>query len=102
MKTRTTDHWRYRKQAGVNNHGEQDVGYPALAAAIVRQAVDDWREADRLEKGLVKYSPTNLGAPKVAKDEIEKFFHSQWYGTLCDIDPDRILRKLKEEDHERH
>lgn len=103
MKTRTTDHWRYRKQAGVNNHGEQDVGYPALAAAIVRQAVDDYRFADRLIKGNITYCSTaREGNHHSTKREVIAFLRSQWYGTLCDINPERIINKLKEEEHERH
>lgn len=100
MKTPNTDKWRYRRKPYAQQR-EEDSGWYAIAAAIVRQAVDDWREAERLERGLVKNSPTNLGSPAAAKYEIKKFLHSQWYGVLCDIDPNRILRKLKEEDNER-
>ena len=40
MKTPTTDRWKYRKnQRTQTYHQEDEVGYPALAAAIVRQAV---------------------------------------------------------------
>ena len=105
MRTPSTDKWRYRrepKRTDSRPFQPDDVGWYALAAAIVRQAVDDWRDADRLEKGIVKYSATNLGSPKAAKYEIGKFFHSTWYGTLCDIDPEKILKKLREEDNERH
>lgn len=103
MKTATTDKWRYRKQAGATNHGEQDVGYPALAAAIVRQAVEDYRFANKLIRGDIQYCSTGrTGNQHTVKREVVTFLRSQWYGTLCDIDPERIIRKLKEEEHERH
>ena len=101
MKTITTDRWRYRRKPYAEQR-EEDTGWYALSFAIVRQAVDDWRDADKLLKGLVKHSNTGIESPAAAKYEIEHFFHSQWYGVLCDIDPERILNKLKEEDRERH
>ena len=103
MRTPSTDKWRSRKQAGANNHGEQDIGYPALAAAIVRQAIEDYRFANKLINGNIQYSSTaSYGNQYTVKREVIKFLRSQWYGTLCDIDPERIIKKLKEEDRERH
>ena len=101
MRTPATDKWRYRRKPYAEQR-EEDTGWYALSFAIVRQAVDDWRDADKLLKGLVRYSNTGIGSPTATKYEIVKFFHSQWYGTLCDINPERILNKLKEEDNERH
>ena len=101
MKTCTTDRWRYRRVPNSKYRHEEDVGLYALTAAIVRQAVDDWRDADKMMKGMIRYSNTGITNPYTTKAEIEHFLHSQWYGILCDIDPDRILKKLKEEDNER-
>ena len=99
MKTATTDKWRYRKQAGENNHGEQDIGYPALAADIVRQAVEDYRFANKILNGNIRYCSTAREvSPYNTKREVIRFLRSQWYGTLCDIDPERIINKLKEEE----
>ena len=50
MKTPTTDRWRYRKSK-TPYHGEEEVGYEALAMAIIKQAVMDWRFADECQKG---------------------------------------------------
>lgn len=77
-----------------------EVGFQALAAAIVMQAVDDYRYADEYLKGLhvtKSESWKNRYAHSAAhtKDEVVKFFRSQWYGVLCDIDPDRIIKKLE-------
>ena len=102
MKTPTTDRWRYRKSGQHGFPEEQFTGHPALAAAIVRQAVEDYREAERLERGEIHYSSLGIYCPAQTKKEIVRFFRSQWYGILCDIDPERIIKKLKEEEHERY
>lgn len=99
MKTPMTDRWRYRRRVSDNYHHEDEVGYSALAAAIVKQAVEDYRYADACQKGekLVKsasYNNRMAGSCERTKREIVRFFRSRWYGTLCDIDPNLILRKL--------
>lgn len=94
MKTPTTDRYKYRRTPVKNRNTKYDTGIYALAAAIVKQAVDDYQEADRLLAGTIRYSSTNIVTPKKTQAEVVKFFRSQWYGTLCDIDPNRILRKL--------
>lgn len=99
MKTSTTDRWRYRRTPNAKYHHEEDVGWYALAAAIVKQAVDDYRYADAYlngEKDIKSVSWANRYAhnAECTKAEIVKFFKSQWYGILCDIDHEKILRKL--------
>lgn len=76
------------------------AGFEALAAAIAKQAVDDYRYADEYLKGqhvMKCASWKNRYAHSAAhtKDEVIKFFRSQWFGTLCDIDPERIIKKLE-------
>ena len=44
MKTPGTDKWRYRREP--RPYHPDEVGLSALAAAIVQQAVEDYREAD--------------------------------------------------------
>ena len=83
-----------------NKFSEEEIGYSALAAAIVRQAVEDYRYADEYLRGLhaqKSESWANRYAHNAehTKDEVIKFFRSQWYGTLCDIDPEKIIRKLR-------
>lgn len=97
MKTPTTDRWRYRREP--RPFHPDDVGLNALAAAIVKQAVDDYRYADAYlngEKDIKSVSWANRYAhnAECTKAEIVKFFKSQWYGILCDIDHEKILRKL--------
>ena len=94
MRTPASTRWKYKKASPYEQKRELESGWTAFAVAIIQQAVEDWKDADKLEKGKIKYSNTGIGSPKKTKYEIIKFFNSQWYGTLCDIDPHRILRKL--------
>lgn len=68
--------------------------YLDLAAAIVKTAAEDYikllrklwsRKLDiRQKRKLI-----------VEKAELEEFFHSGWYETLTDIDPDRLMYQCK-------
>ena len=67
-------------------------GYQALANGIIEQAVKDYREAlCRLKK-----HPDDKAAMKEAM-ELEKFFHSSWYGVLTQVDPDYLIDRLRKE-----
>ena len=55
--------------------------YEELANAIVLQAVKDYRLTDD-EAELV---------------EIERFFRSDWFGVLTDVDPEYLIRRLRKE-----
>ena len=97
MKTPTTDRWRYRREP--RPFHPDDVGLNALAAAIVKQAVDDYREAERRLKNVPDFDSEADRERYILKQqksqyEIVKFFKSDWYGVLCDIDPNRILKLL--------
>lgn len=97
MKTPTTDRWRYRREPRPFHPDE--VGLNALAAGIVQQAVEDYREAEKKLKNVPPFEREGdrdryIIKYKKRKYEIVKFFRSEWYGVLCDIDPERILRKL--------
>lgn len=65
--------------------------YQNLANAIVAQAAQDYLSAlKRLKKN---------SRNRTAMDEamqLEKFFHSGWYEILTDVDPDYLIRKLRE------
>lgn len=66
--------------------------YERLANAIVLQAVKDYRNAlKRLEK-----HPRNETA-LYTKREVERFFRSDWYASLTKVNPEMLIRKLKEE-----
>lgn len=71
------------------NHGADP--YENLANAIVAQAARDYLTALR----RLRRNPDN----KTAMDEVmrlERFFHSGWYGVLTSVDPDYLIRRLRE------
>lgn len=98
MTTQSTNQWKYRKQ--YREYGESaDTGWYALAAAIVQQAVEDYRTAEKMLANVPTFEREGdrrayIYRLEKEKHEIVAFFKSQWYATLCDIDPDLILRKL--------
>ena len=66
--------------------------YEALANAVVEQAVKDYRTARR----KLKRDPSDDRAREEIVS-IEKFFHSKRFTLFTLVDPDYILRMLKEE-----
>ena len=68
-------------------------GYRRLANEIILCAVKDYRAAKR----KLKRNPNNYAA-KDTVAEVERFFRSDWYKTLTDIDGETLIRKLREED----
>ena len=55
--------------------------YTALANAIIEQAVDDYRNPKHYQE----------------RTAIKKFFLSEWFTMLTDIDGKMIIRRLEEE-----
>ena len=68
-------------------------GYEKLAHAIVMQAVRDWRAAKR----KLKKKSINDNA-KLELEECEKFFLSDYFMILMELDGKVLIRKLYEED----
>ena len=66
--------------------------YEELANAIVLQAVKEYREA----LGILRFSPKDKDAG-ISKDEIERFFHSGWFGLLTNINPEMLISRLRKE-----
>lgn len=66
--------------------------YEKMANDIILQAVKDYRAA----KKKLKKQPTNKDAEIMIKDT-ERFFRSDWFTALTDVDGSVILRKLQEE-----
>lgn len=59
-------------------------GHRALADAIIVQAVKDYRKALKDDaRGMCR--------------EIERFFRSEWFELLTAINPEMLIRKLREE-----
>ncbi len=62
-----------------------------LAAAIVERAVADWHKAmSQLEDN------PDYEYAWATKDEIERFFESEWFELLCEISPDLTKIHLQE------
>lgn len=68
------------------------TGYQALANAIIEQAVKDYRAALK-----VLWRHPDSKAAMAEAMEIERFFHSGWYGVLTEIDPDYLIKRLRKE-----
>jgi len=66
--------------------------YESLANAIIVQAAADYRKAMRL---LKRHSESFLA--RKDREEIERFFRSQWFCALSDADGAKILQMLKDE-----
>ena len=69
----------------------EDDPYENLANAIVALAANDYLTALR----KLKRRPGNKAAMADAM-ELEHFFRSGWYGVLTNVDPDYLIRKLRE------
>lgn len=66
-----------------------DDPYRNLANAIVVQAAKDYRKALRqLRRNPIYETARN------EKNEVERFFHSEWFQYLTDADPDYLLDYL--------
>ncbi len=66
--------------------------YECLGNAIIIQAAKDYRMALR----RLSRNRCNRDA-QIQVDDIETFFHSELYSALTDVDPDMLIRKLREE-----
>ena len=66
-------------------------GYEELANAIILQAVKDYREALR----LLSMNPNDKSAKRDQRN-IERFFRSEWFSILTDLNGELLMKKLKE------
>ena len=66
--------------------------YEELANAIVLQAVKDYREALKM---LVQHSYNKKA--RGVREDVERFFSSEWFSTLTEIDPEMLIEKLNAE-----
>lgn len=65
------------------------TNYENLANAIILQAVKDYHMALK----CLKSNPKNRTA-RADKDEIERFFRSQWFKVLTSVDGEMLIRSL--------
>ena len=69
--------------------------YEDLANAIILQAVRDYRAALK----CLKLNPRDRSA-LADKDEVERFFRSDWYSALTSVDGETLIRSLQQEAEE--
>ena len=69
-----------------------DTGWNKLADAIILQAVSDYRKALRI---LRRMPNRQLAAQYVV--ETDEFFLSYWFSQLTEINPHRLIQRLREE-----
>ena len=67
--------------------------YDHLAKSIVIQAISDYREILRYDR-IKKLSKT-----KYNKIELENFFLSEWYQLLSDVDGQKLINIIKEQEN---
>lgn len=84
----TRERLKIRKQAV-----EGISPWQKLANAIVEQAVKDYR----MEQARVKANPQNSDHAKAEVRKLERFFRSDWFEVLTDVDGRLILSRLKKE-----
>ena len=78
---------------GITGGSSQSLDpYERLGNAIIIQAAKDYRMALR----RLSRNRCNRDA-QIQVDDIESFFHSELYSALTDVDPDMLIRKLREE-----
>lgn len=74
--------------------------YQDLANAIILQAVKDYKKVLR----RLARNPQNQDAQR-EKKHLERFFFSQWYGVLTDLDPklliSGVMKRMHIEEEER-
>ena len=66
--------------------------YENLANAIILQAVKDYRMALKSLKANSRNRTVQTD-----KTEIERFFRSQWYSTLTDVNGEMLILSLQKE-----
>ena len=96
----------YTNDRKIDPAGIPNSSIHALAAAVVEQAISDYRQC---AKGQTLDGERNKGGRHKNKDElrekacegsmraIEKFFRSDWFYVLCDCDGEAIIKRLREE-----
>ena len=66
--------------------------YQDLANAIILMAVKDYRDALKKLKKRPFYGPA-----QDMKNEVERFFHSDWYRELTSVDGNFLIENLRSE-----
>ena len=70
--------------------------FERLAAAIVLQAVRDYRDAFVTLKNARRKSSRLFESQKML-DDCKRFFHSEWFGALCTYDGEKLMKQIEKE-----
>lgn len=70
-----------------------DEAYEHLAKSIVIQAIKDYRTIIRNNR--IKY----VSQTKWNKFEIEAFFKSEWCHFLCEVDGEKLIKTIQEQEN---
>lgn len=70
--------------------------YTRLAEAIVMRACEDYRDP-RMSWDAWQRRSFRPEHKRYVRASIEKFFRSQWFTLLTDLDPEDLIRRLREE-----
>ena len=84
-----------RKIKTIHSTGREESAYYVLAAAIVEEACREYITNRRKAKRAVRRNKREEAEAELRS--LIRFFHSSWYGELCEIDPDRLMKMLDEE-----
>ena len=69
------------------------AAYGRLAAAIVQKAAEDYEEA---LTGLIRAETRAVRKHSIdEKREVERFFRSEWFRGLCDLDSIAVIEALE-------
>ena len=66
--------------------------YQNLVNAIIMQAVKDYRKALRMLRKDPEHEKSLFW-----KKDVERFFQSQWFEDLCDLDGEVLIEQLQKE-----
>lgn len=66
--------------------------YQELANAVIILAAKDYRHALRIQR---RNPWSNAAQSQI--DSLERFFRSDWYEVLTEVDGEMLIRKLREE-----
>lgn len=70
------------------------TGYDGLRFAIILSAARDYRRAVRFLKKHDGEESTYVNQMVWLKYSCEKFFRSDWYKSICDIDGEKFIEEL--------
>lgn len=85
-------HKSYESTLGRQNGGKKFVPYENLANAVIKKAVRDWQNAI-----IALHLNPNDDRAYRQKNTIERFFRSNWYRTLTNMDGEKLLKLARKQ-----